>query len=117
MRNDPLSAREVYYDGGCPVCRREIALYQGVAALSSVRWTDVSAPDADLAGLDRERALRRFHVRREDGALASGAAAFTAIWRKLPYLRHVARVVDTPPFAQMAEIAYRMFLKVRKLWR
>ncbi len=114
---DPLSAREVFYDGGCPVCRREIGLYRKVVHLQDVRWTDVSDPGVKLEGLARALALRRLHVRRENGGLASGAAAFTAIWRKLPYLRWIARALDVPPFAQMAELGYRGFLRIRKLWR
>ncbi|MEO0387367.1 MAG: DUF393 domain-containing protein [Pseudomonadota bacterium] len=117
MTQDPLAASEVFYDGACPVCRREIAVYRGLPALSDVRWTDVSDPETRLTGLDRETALRRIHIRRRDGRLASGAEAFTAIWRNHPRLRPLARLLDVPPLSTMAELGYRAFLRVRRLWR
>ncbi len=117
MVQDPLAASEVFYDGACPVCRREIAVYRKIPRLGGVTWTDVSDPDVVLQGLDRETALRRMHVLRANGEIASGAMAFTAIWRNLPALRWLARLAEVPPFAQMAELAYRGFLRLRRLWR
>jgi hypothetical protein len=67
--------------------------------------------------LDREAALARFHARRADGALVSGAAAFLAVWRLSPRLAPVARLLDRAPFRQALELGYRGFLRVRPLWR
>lgn len=117
MGQDPKAAAEVFFDGACPVCSREIAAYRKIGALRDVGWTDVSEPDVRLEDLDREQALRRMHVRRADGSLASGARAFTAIWRNHPITRPLARLLDLPPLSWMAEAAYRGFLVLRRLWR
>lgn len=116
---DPARAAEVFYDGACPVCRREIALYQGMTD-RDVAWTDVSGPppeDAAPLTLDRETLLARFHVRRADGTIASGFAAFLAVWRASPRLSWIARVLDRQPFLWIGDGFYWAFLKVRPLWR
>jgi predicted DCC family thiol-disulfide oxidoreductase YuxK len=112
---DPAAAAEVFYDGGCPVCRREIAAYRGMAGMEAVVWRDVAAEP--VPDLDRETALARFHVRRADGALVSGAAAFLAVWRRSPRLALAARALDRWPFREGLELGYRGFLAVRRIWR
>ena len=116
---DPRRATAVFYDGGCPVCRREIGLYRRHVPEEAVDWLDVAAapPGAVAPGLDREAAMRRFHVRRADGSIEGGARAFFALWRSIPKLRWAGVAFDRPPFTWVGEVAYRAFLKVRKLWR
>lgn len=121
MRNpahDPQAAAEIYYDGGCPVCTREIALYRRLADVDGPAFRDIAATtSAPAPDLDRETALARFHVRRQDGMLVSGAAAFLALWRATPRLRLIGRVLSVPPLPWLLEGAYRLFLRVRPLWR
>ncbi|MEM9011317.1 MAG: DUF393 domain-containing protein [Pseudomonadota bacterium] len=117
MASTSNAASEVFFDGGCPICRREIGVYQRMAGLKTVAWTDISAEEWSSAELDRDAALRRLHVRRADGELVSGARAFLAIWRRNPRLAPVARLLDRQPFVAVLEGGYRTFLIVRRLWR
>lgn len=112
---DPRAAAEIYYDGGCPICRREIAAYQRMDGMEAAAWRDVAVEQ--VTDLDRETALARFHARRADGTLVSGAEAFLAVWRLSPRLAPVARLLDRTPFRQALELGYRGFLRVRPLWR
>lgn len=109
----------VYYDGGCPVCTREIAFYRSRPGADGCNWVDASssAPEALGPGLTTERALARMHVRRADGMLLSGAAAFAELWRRMPGLRWLGQLLAVPPFGTLAELGYRGFLMVRKSWR
>jgi predicted DCC family thiol-disulfide oxidoreductase YuxK len=112
------SRTEVYYDGACPVCSREIATYRRAAGAEALCFVDVSQPDAALApGLTREAALARMHVRRADGSMASGAAAFAALWSALPRWAWLGRVAALPIVAPVLELGYRGFLRLRKAWR
>jgi predicted DCC family thiol-disulfide oxidoreductase YuxK len=109
----------VFYDGGCPVCSREIAFYKARPGADGFEWVDVvNSPAQALGpGLSREQALSRMHVRLADGTLLSGAAAFAAMWRHMPGFRLLGALLSLPPFAALAEIGYRVFLRVRKVWR
>jgi predicted DCC family thiol-disulfide oxidoreductase YuxK len=109
---------EVYYDGACPVCSREIATYRRAEGAEGLRFVDVSCPDATLApDLTREDALARMHVRRADGSLVSGAAAFAALWSALPRWAWLGRIAALPVVAPLLELGYRGFLRVRRAWR
>lgn len=109
---------QVYFDGGCPVCTREIATYRRAKGAEALCFVDVTAPDAALApGLTREAALARMHVMRPDGSMASGAAAFAALWSALPGWAWLGRVAAWPGVAQVLELGYRGFLTLRRGWR
>lgn len=104
----------VFYDGACPVCRREIDVYRNLAPVHPVEFCDVSQSSSPLpADLTQEQALARFHVRHADGRIESGARAFIALWERLPYWRWLARVGRLPGIAALMELAYRGFLRIR----
>jgi len=119
--NEPSTASEtpspgltVLYDGACPLCRREIALYRGGCGDVALRFADVSDDAVALPpGLTRDAALARFHVQRADGQIVSGAQAFLALWSVLPGWRWLARVGRVPGIARLIEHTYRGFLVFR----
>lgn len=122
MDQPTTTAREtltVLYDGGCPLCRREIAHVQGLAKEgSALCFVDISStsnaiPVTDRFASDRQVLLARFHVQREDGSRLDGAAAFVAMWTRLPGWRWVARLAQLPGALPLLEVAYRGFLRVR----
>jgi len=108
----------VLYDGGCPLCRREISHVQGLAQArpdSALCFVDISA-GADAGptfAADRAALLARFHVQRADGSRLDGAAAFVAMWARLPGWRWLARLARLPGMLVLLEGAYRGFLRLR----
>jgi predicted DCC family thiol-disulfide oxidoreductase YuxK len=108
---------QVFYDGGCPVCSREISFYRSRPGTEGFDWVDVNRENLQGTGLSRDAALARLHVRLADGTLVSGAAAFAAMWRQMPGLTWLGRWLQIPPFGALAELAYRIFLRTRRLWR
>ena len=111
-----LSPVIVYFDGSCPLCRAEVALYRKQDASSQLCFRDVS--DAGFpteSDLSRARAMERFHVRQSDGRLLSGAAAFVSIWRILPRWQWVARAASFPGMLLLLEGCYRLFLPARPI--
>lgn len=109
----------VYFDGACPVCAREIAMYRQQPGGNTLRWVDASSCADDELGpaLTREAALARLHLRGPDGQLVSGAAAFTGMWRQLPRWRWLGVVLGRGWRLVCLEGAYRAFLLVRRGWR
>jgi len=104
----------VYYDGACPLCRREIGFYQGRRGSDAIDWVDISSDPSRLGpDLSCEAALRRFHVRDRTGQLLDGAKAFAALWREMPGFRWLGRLVRIPPILWLAERSYNLFLKIR----
>ena len=103
----------VMFDGECPLCRREIALYQSLAPLEPVSWRDVSKETAGLSQTDQARYMARFHVQLQDGRVISGAAAFVALWLVMPGWRWLGRLGRLPGVTPVLELAYRGFLHLR----
>ena len=104
----------VYFDGSCPLCRAEIAHYRRQIGAEQLCFLDVSQTDHSLeSDLDRDTALSRFHVRRSDGQLVSGAAAFVSIWSQLPRWQWAARIAKLPGITMLLEGGYRLFLPAR----
>jgi demethoxyubiquinone hydroxylase (CLK1/Coq7/Cat5 family) len=115
---NPKETLTVLYDGGCPLCRREIAHVQGLAEQregSALCFVDISrqAEASAAFGPERDALLARFHVQCSDGSRLSGAAAFTAMWSRLPGWRWLARLAKLPGMLTLLEWAYRGFLKLR----
>ncbi len=119
-RTDQGAACAIYYDGACPICSREIALYQRLSdgAADQPAFENIAADGAVLPeGVSREDALARLHVRLGSGEVVSGAAAFIAMWRATPRFRLLGRIASIPPLPWLLEKAYLGFLKIRPMWR
>jgi len=106
---------DVFYDGGCPICRWEVDLYSRMDRAGQILWTDIEAlsDDALPRGKTREDLLGKFHVRETQiqDVWHIGVDAFARIWQALPGLRHIAFLFRLPVIRQAAMISYRLFLK------
>jgi len=108
----PAPELTVWFDGDCPLCRREISLMRRLDRRGVIHFVDV-AGDATSCPIDRSELLARFHARERDGALLSGAAAFAAMWRAVPVLRPLGILARWPPALALLEVVYRGFLRLR----
>lgn len=114
MSDDRLT---VYFDGACPLCRREIAFYQRQRGGDRIDWRDISETDAEevAPGLSRATALKRFHVTTADARTRSGAAAFAALWMAIPRFAWAGRIMALPGIRHILDVAYSGFLLVRPM--
>ena len=108
----------VWFDGGCPLCRREIALMRRLDRDRAIRFVDVASGE-ESCPIDRATLLARFHAS-ENGRVLSGAAAFAAMWRAIPLLRPLGLAARNGGVLAGREPAYLRFLRVRpylkKIW-
>ena len=120
VASDPLWSEfvmtqlRVFFDGACPACSKEIALYRRADKQRAIDWRDVAhESDGFSLPLPRETLLKRFHVQRPDGEMVSGARAFIEVWAALPGWRWLARLCRAPGIPSLLEVCYRIFLKLR----
>jgi predicted DCC family thiol-disulfide oxidoreductase YuxK len=102
----------VWFDGGCPLCSREIALIRRLDRRRSIRLVDVSEAHADCP-ISPAKLLARFHAREAGGPIISGAAAFAAMWREIPLLRPLGELARVPAILWVLERLYTVFLALR----
>lgn len=114
----------VWFDGGCPLCRREIAMMRRLDRRGAIRFVDLdparSCPLTQPLGStsdtlpDRAVLLARFHAE-EDGQIHDGAAAFAAMWRAIPLLRPLGLAARNRVVLAVLEWSYDHFLRVRPI--
>ncbi|MFO0292787.1 MAG: thiol-disulfide oxidoreductase DCC family protein [Rhodospirillales bacterium] len=100
----------IFFDGACPLCRREIAHYLRRDRSGRLAALDIAADPAPLAilGVTQRAALAALLARDAAGQVHIGAAAFLAIWERLPRWRLAARAIRALPGGlSLMEIAYR----------
>ncbi len=104
-------ALTVFFDGGCPLCRREIDHYRKLEARAPIRWIDITQSDTALQdfGLERETAMRRFHVLDDAGHFHVGAHGFVVLWTQLPYYRYLAAFVRGISLVPLLDRVYVRF--------
>ena len=109
----------VSFDGACPGCAAEIGHYRRQAWAEACERIDAATcAEGELGpGLQRDAALRRFHVRRADGRLGDGMRGFATLWSTLPRFAWIGRIASFGPMPVVFETAYGAFLAIRPLWR
>ena len=105
---------EVFYDGLCPVCQREIRLLQRLDKRRNLRLIDFAAPDFDPAqyGLELSDLVSRMYVKDREGVLHEGLDSFPVMWDAVGqgWLWGWTR---TPGLRQLGLAGYALFRRVR----
>ncbi|MES9972023.1 MAG: DUF393 domain-containing protein [Candidatus Thiodiazotropha sp.] len=105
------SSIKVWYDAGCPLCRREIRLLKKLDTRQQIEFVDLhTAMDCPV---DRRLLLERLHAQEPQGNVLSGAAAFALIWRAIPLLSPLGMAAKWPPLLWLLERFYVRFLSLR----
>jgi predicted DCC family thiol-disulfide oxidoreductase YuxK len=102
----------VWFDGACPLCRREIAFLKRLDQRGAIEFINIGSLAEAQCPLNRGELLSRFHAR-ENGRLVSGSEAFAAMWRAIPLLRPLGLVARLPVVKAVLERCYTSFLRFR----
>ena len=105
----------VLFDGGCPMCSREIAHYRRLDGAEAVDWIDITAADSLQAhyGVSPEIAMARFHVRDSQGRWQTGAWGFVELWSHLAAYRWLAAGMRSLRVIGILDYAYTLFARWR----
>ena len=82
----------VFFDGECPLCRREISHYRRLSGAERLDWIDITLTHEFTAdyGLSREAAMARFHMLDVSGQWQTGMWGFAELWSYLPGYKRLA---------------------------
>ena len=110
---------QVFYDGGCPVCSREMRHYCGRSDGERLIFIDIAAPDfrAEDYGYRQADLMAALHARLNDGTTRTGIDAFRLIWQATPRMGWLAWVAGLPGVHGGMALCYRCFAANRRHFR
>lgn len=105
---------EVFYDGACPLCVREIRMLRGRDRRHRIRFVDIAAEgfDAASAGVTWETLMARIHGRLPDGTWVEGVEVFRRLYTAVGFGPLVA-LTRLPGITQLLDLAYHAFAENR----
>lgn len=104
----------VYFDGACPICRREIDLMKWFNRKSHLRFVDFSASSYRPAehGLNPYDLGIVIHARWADGSIITGVEVFREMWEAAGFSL-LARVARRPGINALLVKVYAWFARNR----
>ncbi|HEY0708390.1 MAG TPA: DUF393 domain-containing protein [Polyangia bacterium] len=105
---------EVFYDGDCPLCRREVGWLRRWDRRGRIRFSDIAAPTFDPAvtGLPIETLMARIHARTNEGRMVEGVEVFRRLYGAVGFGPLVA-LTRLPGISHLLDVAYRWFARNR----
>ena len=109
---------EVFFDGQCPLCSREIAMLRRLDRKKRIRFSDICAPDfdCDQSGKSFDEMMAEIHGRLPDGTWVVGVEVFRRLYSAIG-LRRLVAVSRWPLISQTLDIGYRVFAPLRLRFR
>jgi len=107
-------AVEVFYDGACPLCTKEMRMLRRRDQGRRIRFTDIADPSFDAAavGLSWETLMSRIHGRLPDGTVIEGVEVFRRLYAAVGFST-LAKLSRAPGVSHLLELGYRLFAKNR----
>ena len=104
----------VYFDGDCPICRREIDLMKIFNRKNHLKFIDFAASSylPEEHGLSPCDLGQVIHARWADGTLITGVEVFREMWEAIG-LRALARLARRPMINKLLVRAYDWFARNR----
>jgi predicted DCC family thiol-disulfide oxidoreductase YuxK len=105
---------EVFFDGECPLCTKEVGFVRRLDRRARVRFVDIAAPsfDASAVGRTHDELMARIHARLPDGELVEGVEVFRLMYAAVGFGPVVA-LTRIPGMKQLLDAGYTWFAKNR----
>ena len=109
--NESGTKLTVWFDGACPLCRREMELMRRLDRRGAINFVDLESENVDCP-VGKAELIARLHAL-ENGRLLTGASAFAAAWRAIPLLRPFGQLARVPAMLTLLEFGYAAYLRLR----
>ncbi len=105
---------EVFFDGDCPLCIREINMLRKLDKRHRVQFTDIASPSFDTGdtGLSWSQFMERIHGRLPDGTMIEGVEVFRHLYVAVGFAR-VVSLTRLPIVREALHVGYLLFAKNR----
>jgi predicted DCC family thiol-disulfide oxidoreductase YuxK len=105
---------EVFFDGECPLCKREIDALRLLDFRRRVLFTDISAADFDAAAVGKSyrELMDVIHGRMPDGQFVTGVETFRQLYAALGFGPLVA-LSRLPGVRHLLDLGYHWFARNR----
>ena len=106
---------DVFFDGKCGLCSKEIIYYRNIAKKGIFKWHDIAEDPTPLNkyNIPQSTALRQLHVRDDNSKWHIGVDAFIVIWMKLERWYYLALFLKLPGIKHLARLCYDTFAHYR----
>lgn len=110
----PSKLVEVFFDGACPLCVREIGMIRRRDRHQRIQFTDIAAPafSAEQLGVTQDALMARIHGRLPDGTWIEGVEVFRRLYSAVGFGPLVA-VTRLPGISHLLDAGYRVFARNR----
>lgn len=108
---------QMFFDGDCPLCTKDVRFMQWLDRKKRVSWIDIAAKDfsPEAYGLTMVTLMDRLHARLPDGSWITGADAFRRVYQTVGFGWLVA-ITRLPGIRWLVNKGYDVFAKNRLKW-
>lgn len=105
---------EVFFDGDCPLCVREINMIRALDRRERVRFTDIAAPGFDprTTGLTQAELMASIRGRMPSGELVEGVEVFRQLYGAVG-LGPIMPLTRVAGIRHVLDAGYRVFARNR----
>ena len=105
---------EVFFDGDCPLCLKEITFLRKKDKHERIKFTDIAATEFSPSdtGKSLSELMAEIHGRLPDGTLVTGVEVFRKLYSAVGF-GPVVMVTRLPGIRHALDLGYRVFAKNR----
>ena len=117
QRNPESWPIEVFYDGACPLCVREIRFLRRWDSARRISFTDISSREfrASDYGRTEQAFMAEIHGRLPNGDWLRGVEVFRRLYAAIG-LGRLVWVTRLPILSSLLDVAYGIFARNRLRW-
>ena len=106
--------KKVFYDGNCPICKKEIEVYKRLNQNKAIRWYNIYDDNNALKIINksREECLKAFHVI-DKNITYKETDAFFILWKDIKYFKILYYLFNFKFIKFFLNFLYKIYAKYR----